>query len=47
MSKYKHDYFEGYENMFMRGYSMVKYEDLEEFFDVFAWPSLREDDTGV
>lgn len=58
MSKYKHDYFQGYESMFMlhrvynflvecgcldkgwnfieqdgRGYSMVKYEDLEEFFD--------------
>jgi CRISPR-associated protein Csh1 len=58
MSKYKHDYFEGYESMFLlhrtynflvdcdcldkgwnfieqngRGYSMVKYEDLEEFFD--------------
>lgn len=59
MSKYKHDYFEGYGNMIMlhrtynflvdcgcldkgwsfveqsgRGYSMVKYEDLEEFFDI-------------
>lgn len=58
MSKYKRDYFEGYESMFLlhrtynflvdcdcldkgwnfieqngRGYSMVKYEDLEEFFD--------------
>lgn len=58
MSKYKHDYFQGYESMFMlhrvynflvecgcldkgwnfieqsgRGYSMVKYEGLEEFFD--------------
>lgn len=58
MSKYKHDYFDGYGSMFMlhrtynflvecgcldkgwsfveqtgRGYSMVKYEDLEKFFD--------------